>query len=362
MNRQNKGLWLRLGGTLLTLALLVVLLSQQGWNEIVDAIRLIPFNRFLLAIGLIFISRLAVTGRWHVLLKSAGLDISFQDSARLTFSGLFASNFLPTTIGGDVVRLAGAIQLKYDVSIGTASLIVDRLIGMAGMVTALPFGLSHLASGLTMGLPPKKPDNLNEAKGLFISRVRCFASLVKHTSCDKNKSTFWTNSQDIPIVLSLSLFSRNQWMQTLWEKGRRFIKQVVTAFSRWVNHPKGLIYAFICTWVHMLCHFGTITLLLHGMGETITFWHVAGLWSFVYFITQIPISINGYGLQEVSMAFIYSNLGGISYQSSLTIALLLRTLVMFASLPGAFFVPGILEARAKQTQTPSEDLPVITPD
>ncbi len=324
MNRRNRGLWLRLGGTLLTLALLVVLLSQQGWNEIVSAIRVIPFWRFILATGLILISRMAVSGRWHVLLRSAGLDISFSDSARLTFSGLFASNFLPTTIGGDVVRLAGAIQLKYDVSISTASLVVDRLVGMAGMVMALPFGVSGLISG--------KPI---PAIGF---------------------------SDDTTAWLSLSFFSQSKWVKALWQKGSQLLKQIVTAFSGWLKHPRGLIYALVCTWIHMVCFFGAIAVLLHGMGETITFWQVAGLWSFVYFITQIPISINGYGLQEVSMALIYSKLGGISYQSSLTIALLLRTLVMFASLPGAVFVPGILEARARQTEKPAEDLPVITSD
>jgi glycosyltransferase 2 family protein len=324
INRRNKGLWLRLGGTLLTLALLVLLLTQQGWNEILTAVRSISFWRFALAIGLMLISRMAVCGRWHVLLKSAGLNISFKDSTRLTFSGLFATNFLPTTIGGDVVRLAGAVQLKYDVSISTASLIVDRLVGMAGMAMTLPFGIFRLMSVKPIG----------------------------GAGSSYNPSAW----------LSLSFISKNKWFSPLWEKGNRFLRQVLSAFSDWLKHPRGLFNSLVFTWIHMLCWFGAITLLLHGMGETITFWQVAGLWSFVYFITQIPISINGYGLQEVSMAFIYTNLGGISYQSSLTIALLLRTLTMFASLPGAVFVPGILEARAKQAEKTPEDLPVITPD
>jgi uncharacterized membrane protein YbhN (UPF0104 family) len=324
IDRRNKGLWLRLGGTLLTLVLLVVLLSQQGWDEIVSAVRSIPFWRFSLAVGLMLISRMAVCGRWHVLLKSAGLDISFKDSTRLTFSGLFASNFLPTTIGGDVVRLAGAVQLKYDVSISTASLIVDRLVGMAGMAMTLPIGISRLVAA--------KP-----------------ISIIAPTH---NPFTW----------ISPSFISKNKWLASLWEKGNRFARQVVAAFSDWLKHPRGLLYSLICTWIHMVCFFGAITLLLQGLGETITFWQVAGLWSFVYFITQIPISINGYGLQEVSMAFIYSNLGGISYQSSLTIALLVRTLLMFASLPGALFVPGILEARARSAEKPAVDFPGIPPD
>lgn len=323
-NRRNQGLWLRLGGTLLSLVLLVVLLSRQGWGEIADAIRLIPVWRFVLAVGLMLISRIAVCGRWHTLLKSAALEISFKDSVRLTFSGLFATNFLPTTIGGDVVRLVGAVQLKYDVSISAASLIVDRLVGMAGMITALPFGISRLIS------------------------VKSISDML--------------SLHYPPVALPLAFLSIDKYLASWREKGVRFFRQVSSAFSGWLKHPRGLIYSFLCTWVHMICWFGAITLLLHGMGESITFWQVAGLWSFVYFITQIPISINGYGLQEVSMALIYSNLGGISYQSSLTIALLLRTLVMLASLPGALYVPGILEARAKQENYTVDDFPEMTPN
>jgi len=323
-NRRNKGFWLRIVGTLLSLVLLVILLSQQGWGEIINAIRWIPLWRFALAIGLLLISRMAVCGRWHVLLKSAGLYIPFKDSTRLTFSGLFASNFLPTTIGGDMVRLIGAVQLKYDASISVASLIVDRLVGMAGMVLALPFGISGL---------------------MAYKSIRNVISLKEPS-----------------MLMNLAIASKNRRFSAWWEKGHRFLQKIISAFSNWLKQPMGLFDSLLCTLLHMLCWFGAITLLLHGMGETIHFWKVAGLWSFVYFITLIPISINGYGLQEVSMAFIYSNLGGISYQSSLTIALLLRTLVMLTSLPGALFVPGILEARSKLAESASEDLPIITMD
>src|SRR4030066_1003485 len=131
----------RLFGTLLAAVLLVYLLRQQGWGEIVAAIQHIPIWRLLLAMGLMMVSRFAVAGRWHVLLRSAGVWIAMGETLRVTFAGLFSTNFLPTTVGGDVVRLAGAMQLKFDMAICAASLIVDRLLGMAGMAIVVPFGL-----------------------------------------------------------------------------------------------------------------------------------------------------------------------------------------------------------------------------
>ena len=64
-----------------------------------------------------------VITRWYILLQSGGnVRISFSDALALTFTGLFSNNFLPTTIGGDVVRLAGAMQMGYDRAVSLASL------------------------------------------------------------------------------------------------------------------------------------------------------------------------------------------------------------------------------------------------
>ena len=98
----------------------------------------------------------------------------------------------------------------------------------------------------------------------------------------------------------------------------------------------------------MLSFFGTIMLLLDDMGDPLPFGIVAGLWSFVYFVTLMPISINGYGIQEISIAYIFSEVGGVSLQSSLTVSVLFRTLMLVASVPGAIFLPGIISGTKKQ--------------
>jgi uncharacterized membrane protein YbhN (UPF0104 family) len=255
----------------------------------------IAWWRFLLALVLVMISRLAVTGRWHVLMHSAGTGITPSQSIRLTFAMLFSSNFLPTTIGGDVVRLAGAIHLGFDQAISLASLVVDRLVGMAGMAMALPFGIP---------------------------------AYIRHLG-------------ETPITAALSI----PWFGSLREKILGFFEQLKQALKVWLSKPRSLFGALGFTWVHMLCTFSMVSLLLAGMGEHISFWSVMGLWSATYFVTLLPISINGMGVQELAMAFFYVTLGGISQSSGFTLALLIRLLQTAASLPGAFFIPGIMAGR-----------------
>lgn len=306
-SRSDKVFLLRLVGSLVALVLLVILLRQQGWNQISGAIRQIPLWRFGLAMGLTGISRLAVAGRWHILLRAVGVNISPGQTTRLTFAGLFASNFLPTTIGGDVIRLAGALQLKFDAATCTASLVVDRLVGMTGMAMALPFGM------------PK-----------FL------------------KTTFWG-------VSTSALFPFSKWRKAIWEKGRSFLINLFQALSRWIGQPRALFGALAFSWVHMLCLFASIALLLDGMDEEMSFWLIAGLWSVVYFVTLLPVSINGYGLQEISMTLLFTSIGGISRKSGLTIAILIRTLTILASLPGAAFVPGIMAGQRASNKSETKE-------
>ncbi len=241
------------------------------------------------------ISRFAVAGRWHALMHSAGTGITPRQSIRLTFAMLFASNFLPTTIGGDVVRYAGAVRLGYDNAISLASLVVDRLVGMTGMAMALPFAI---------------PAYIQQA-------------------------TSSTASTAISIP----------WIYPLWDKFSGFLQQVWQALKVWLSKPRSLLSALGFTWIHMLCTFTAIWVLLTGMGESIPFYLIMGLWSAVYFVTLLPISINGLGVQEVTIIFFYSTFGGISPSSAITLALLMRLLPMIASLPGALFIPDIMAGR-----------------
>ncbi len=297
--RPNSGQTLRLAGTVLSLALMVYLLSRQGWNDIGQAIQKIPPTNLLLCLGLMVISRLAVAARWHVLLSAADPNLKYTQSLWLTFAGLYATNFLPTTIGGDVVRLSGAIQQKLDPMISAASLVVDRLVGMAGMLMVLPFGLPSFFAFSQAGRSPKE-------------------------------------------LINLQATSLLAWSQKGWTRLTKLLKQLWEALLIWRDKPFSLLISLIFSGIHMLCFFGIMWLLFDGLGEQLSLWLIAGLYSLVYFVTLLPFSINGYGLQEISMTFVFSNLGGSSLQHALTVALLFRTLVMLASLPGAFFVSSLV--------------------
>ena len=300
---RNRQRLLQLAGTLLAVVLIALLVREDEWSEMLAAMQKITILDLILVTILFAISRFAVSWRWHILLQSAGVPISIQNSTALTFTGLFASNFLPTTIGGDVVRLAGAMQMGFDRAVCLASLAADRLIGMLGMSMTVPIGLAYSWNMLQIG-----------------SAAFSLVGIIK--------------------------------------KPLAFVKRIFSIFSIWLKKPVSLLGALVGTWIHMLCLFGSIYLIVDDLGSHISFWMIAGLWSLTYFITLIPISINGYGLQELSFTFLMSNVAGLTPAASLTVAVLIRAFFIISSLPGAFFMPSILSAMADQKKgsSPSETL------
>jgi hypothetical protein len=67
------------------------------------------------------------------------------------------------------------------------------------------------------------------------------------------------------------------------------------------------------------------------------------LWSLNYFVTTfLPVSINGLGLQELTITSLYVQFGGVSMEAGLALAVLWRLVTILASLPGAIFLPEIL--------------------
>jgi glycosyltransferase 2 family protein len=315
LSKINKTSVLRTVGTLISLVLLIDLLYHQGWDQIMVVIRQIPPWRLLLALGLMIVSRFAVAARWHVLLRSADVPgnepITFRQTLRITFAGLFASNFLPTTVGGDLVRFAGILQLRYDAAVGAASLIADRLIGMAGMAMAVPLSFPVLLNTGWAGLQGSIPD----------------------------QAAKWQPGFAVTVL--------GKWLSRVWSFGRRAFLRISEALKFWLKQPRALLVSFGYTWINMLCLFGVLSLIVNSQGQAMPFWLIGGLYSLVYFVTLIPISINGYGLQEFSMTLIFSNLGRASISEGLAAALLFRTIMMLVSLPGALYVPDILASRRK---------------
>jgi uncharacterized membrane protein YbhN (UPF0104 family) len=293
---------------------LVIYLLLNNWSAISQSMLEIGWTRFLLLIGLILISRLLMILRWHLILRSVGEDISYLASLRVTYAGFFANNFMPSTIGGDVFRLTAAVIEKIDSGVAAASLVMDRIVGMIGMALILPIGIARLLA---------------------------------------YNGSFDTQTLQPSTTLAVSFFHKlktNQgkvitWLRHTWQK-------LWGTITLWVRKPWSLIPSLLTTLAHQTCLYLFIWLILDSFGETMSFWLIGGLWSIVYFVTLVPVSISGLGVQEVVIIFAFQTLGSTSESAAVTLALLFRAVMLLVSLPG---VVAFLSLLPKTSKTKEED-------
>jgi uncharacterized protein (TIRG00374 family) len=82
------------------------------------------------AAGLFLLSLFIQSIRWKILVKGYGYPIPTHLLFKYYLIGLFFNNFLPTGIGGDVLRIYNLIQESGNRTISFASVLTERILGI----------------------------------------------------------------------------------------------------------------------------------------------------------------------------------------------------------------------------------------
>ncbi len=137
-------------------AVLLIYLWHSGaidWSDLIGLIEAWPLAG---AATILLLTAAAVgSSRLCVLLKPQGLHLSFMDSFRLLLVGQFFNTFLPSSTGGDVVKIyyasAGNRGRRTEV---TTIILLDRAFGMFTMVLwpllAAPFFATIISDSQTL--------------------------------------------------------------------------------------------------------------------------------------------------------------------------------------------------------------------
>src|SRR5215472_12728023 len=86
--------------------------------------------------------------KWRLVVNTAGSRLNLSSSAQCYLGGLFGTLFLPSIIGGDVVRLAVGLRRSPRPAAVLAGNVVDRSLDVAAQATLVAFGLILLPGSL----------------------------------------------------------------------------------------------------------------------------------------------------------------------------------------------------------------------
>ncbi len=141
MKKSSYKVWLRI---VISTALMIFLLKKLSISDLVELILTIDTRIFAAGIICFFLSNLLGSIQWHQLLGASGIRLSFGQTFRYYFIGLFFNNFLPASIGGDAVKVYDVTKAGSSVYQVIAVTLLDRLLGI--------FSLCLLALGATFYL------------------------------------------------------------------------------------------------------------------------------------------------------------------------------------------------------------------
>jgi glycosyltransferase 2 family protein len=301
----NKNIWryLRLAiGLILILALIPTLITPDFWTTLAK----VNIPLVILALILSIASVMSKAWRWGVVMRYRGIKLSPGYLLFSYFIGMFFNNFLPSGMGGDVVRAYEAARDTGKGAESVTSVIIERGSGMLAVfatgsifaltVPALPIGVALLAHALFIG-------SLVAIWALWLDLTgRILAAIGKR----------------LPARFS-----------GLWAK----ITRVYEEFRTYRHQYRLLAEVTWQSIVTLILTLASVYTLLLAFNTPVPFAAFAAVFSILTAIDVVPISLNGLGVREGSYVF-FLGLIGVEPHIALGVALMVRLLVLIQAAMG----------------------------
>ena len=130
------------------LAVLAILFHFLPLATLRAAVGKVPPARFAIILFLYLCAHFVGIAKWRMVLNSAGSQLDFSTSAQCYLGGLFGTLFLPSIIGGDVVRMAVGLRRSPRPAAVLAGNVVDRFLDVMAQATLVAIGLVLLPGSL----------------------------------------------------------------------------------------------------------------------------------------------------------------------------------------------------------------------
>jgi glycosyltransferase 2 family protein len=138
---QRPRIWFAVARWAAALIVLGLLLYFLPWKPLRAAIARVPVQSFLLVLGGYLMAHAVGVLKWRMVVNAAGAELDLATSAQCYAGGLFGTLFLPSIVGGDVVRLAVGLRRSPRPAAVLAGNIVDRMIDVAAQAGLVALGL-----------------------------------------------------------------------------------------------------------------------------------------------------------------------------------------------------------------------------
>jgi hypothetical protein len=198
------------------------------------------------------------------------------------FIASFFNNILPTTLGGDGVRVFLLSECGISKSESVSFILVERLIGFFSYILIAFFATFFIS------IP-------SQIKGSIYLVTFVYTALV----------------------VSIFYFG---WRINTDKIRIRLLKKIISAFNLFKDNKKAIFSAFFVSFLFQLTNIFISYLVSAAFNMQIPLLFFLGFLPLIGMVVMIPISLGGVGLREMAFIYFFSQVG-VSQENSLVISL-----------------------------------------
>jgi uncharacterized protein (TIRG00374 family) len=290
--------------------LLYVLLTRVDLGRLWQVARTASIGWLAAALALYLGMVLISTWRWWLLLGAQHVPVPFGRLFNSYLVATFSNNFLPSNIGGDVVRIRDTAKPAGSKTLATTVVLLDRGLGLLGLVFVAALGATRAAHE-SAAIGPVGPGVLwgMLAIGLAVST---------------------------PAVLVPSgvgrLLAPLQRLHREWVSER--IDRLTTALARFRAAPGVLGACFLGAVAVQAVNVAFYAAIAQALSIPIPIAHLGILVPLSFIVQMAPVSVNGFGVREATFSFYFAQLH-LPLESALALSFIGAALIMVFSTSGA---------------------------
>lgn len=302
--------WLWVGKVLLSAGLLVILFSRIDLAQLWATTRTAAWGWLVASLGLYLIMVLVSAWRWTLLLRAQDVVVRTSALVRSYLVATFFNNFLPSNIGGDVIRIRDTAPAAGSKTLAATVVLVDRGIGLLGLVVVAAAGAS---------LTVRATDALGPWGTVVLWAVAAAGIILA-----------------LPIILWPERVGRLlqplKFLHQEWVEER--IARLVDALGRFRRAPSALGLGLLGAIVVQALLVGFYAAIAYGLHVPIPLAHLAILVPLSFVVQMAPVSVNGFGVREATFGVYFTRIG-LPLESAVALSLIGAVLMMLFSLTGA---------------------------
>ncbi|MGH6975949.1 MAG: lysylphosphatidylglycerol synthase transmembrane domain-containing protein [Stellaceae bacterium] len=312
-----RGMWRTVAK--LAVSALLIWLAFRGWNSAGVFHQILTVNPWALAAALVCVGALIplLVVRWGAILTALGRRCRFRVLFPISMTSTFFGQTLPSTTGGDVMRVWLAYRAGLSGRLAFSSTVIDRVIGVLVNLLFVTAGLPWLAQHVS---------NAVIWRAMLATLALAYAAIVVAMFLDlvplplrrlKPVATIADLASDLRLVLLDP------------------IKAMAPLAYSVINQIGTIVVVFI---------------LAKGLGIGVSVWLLTLIVPLSTLVQAVPISIAGWGIRENFYVLAFGQIG-VPSPDALALSVLYGAVILVSSLPGGIIWLARRQAKPADAST-----------